>query len=202
LSGGATSFGGAIIDHGNFNWENNPNIAAYTSKFGNNAFIARLRKNIFRNTGGSMAPQTAKFMIQGLDILELRVEKSYQNCMLLGEYLNTHPRIMAVGYPGLVTDPSFALARKYFNGIPGTIMTFDLESKHACFEFMNRLKIIRRATNLNDNKSLIIHPWSTIYTEFSESERSKAGIRDTMMRFSAGIENTEDLIHDISNALS
>jgi O-acetylhomoserine (thiol)-lyase len=202
LSGGATSFGGAIIDHGNFNWEINPNVAVYTSKFGNNAFIARLRKNIFRNTGGSMAPQTAKFMIHGLDILELRVEKSYQNCMLLGEYLNTHPLIKAVGYPGLVTDPSFALARKYFNGIPGTIMTFDLETKQACFEFMNRLKIIRRATNLNDNKSLIIHPWSTIYTEFSESERSKAGIRDTMMRFSAGIENTEDLIHDISSALS
>jgi O-acetylhomoserine (thiol)-lyase len=202
LSGGATSFGGAIIDHGSYNWELNPNFSSYTEKFGNNAFIARLRKNIYRNTGGSMTPQTAKFMIHGLDILELRVEKCYQNCMLLGEYLKTHPRIRAVGYPGLVTDPSFPLAKKYFNGIPGTIMTFDLESKQACFEFMNRLKIIRRATNLNDNKSLIIHPWSTIYTEFHESEREKAGIRDTMMRFSAGIENTDDLIHDISSALS
>jgi O-acetylhomoserine (thiol)-lyase len=202
LSGGATSFGGAIIDHGSYNWESNPNFSAYIDKFGNNAFIAKLRKNIYRNTGGSMTPQTARYMIQGLDILELRVEKCYQNCMLIGEYLKTHPRIKAVRYPGLVNDSAFLLAKKYFNGIPGTIMSFDLESKQACFEFMNRLKIIRRATNLNDNKSLIIHPWSTIYAEFKESERELAGIRDTMMRFSAGIENTDDLIYDISSALS
>ncbi len=202
LSGGATSFGGAIIDHGNFNWEKNPNFSTYTGKYGNNAFIAKLRKNIYRNTGGSMTPQTARHMIQGLDILELRVEKCYQNCMLLGEYLKSHPLIKSVRYPGLVTDPAFLPAKKYFNGIPGTVMAFDLESKQACYNFMNRLKIIRRATNLNDNKSLIIHPWSTIYAEFNESERELSGIRDTMLRFSAGIENTDDLIYDISRALS
>ncbi|HSO87555.1 MAG TPA: PLP-dependent transferase, partial [Draconibacterium sp.] len=84
---------------------------------------------------------------------------------------------------------------------PGTIMTFDLESKAACFAFMNKLQIIRRATNLNDNKSLIIHPHSTIYAEFTEEERKNAGIRNTMMRLSVGIENVEDLIADIKQAL-
>jgi O-acetylhomoserine (thiol)-lyase len=201
LSGGGTSFGGAIIDHGNFDWELNSNLSKYTEKFGKNAFIAKLRKNIYRNTGGSMAPQTAKFMIHGLDILELRVEKCYQNCLMLGSFLKTHQKVKAVGYPGLKNDSNFKLAEKYFSGIPGTIMTFDLESKAACFAFMNRLKIIRRATNLNDNKTLIIHPYSTIYAEFPEEERREAGIRVTMMRLSVGIENVEDLIADLAQAL-
>jgi O-acetylhomoserine (thiol)-lyase len=202
ISGGATSFGGAIIDHGNYDWNLNSNFSKYTEKFGANAFMAKLRKNIYRNTGGSMAPQTAKFMIQGLDILELRVEKCYRNCLALGIFFKKHPKVKRVTYPGLTDDPGFSLAEKYFNGIPGTILSFDLESKAACFKFMNRLKIIRRATNLNDNKSLIIHPHSTIYAEFSEEERLEAGIRETMMRLSVGIENGEDLIADLEQALA
>lgn len=201
ISGGATSFGGAIIDHGNFDWKNNPNFEKYLEKFGENAFLAKLRKNIYRNTGGSMTPQTAKFQIQGLDILELRVDKCYQNCLVIGEFLQNHPKIKKVGYPGLESAAGFERAKKYFNGVPGTIMTFDLESKEACFQFMNKLEIIRRATNLNDNKSLIIHPHSTIYAEFSEEERAKAFIRNTMLRLSVGIENAEDLIEDINQAL-
>ena len=201
ISGGATSFGGAIIDHGNYDWKLNTNLSKYTEKFGKFAFIAKLRKNIYRNTGGSMAPQTAKFMIQGLDIIELRVEKCYQNCMALGAFFNSNQKIKRVNYPGLKSDLRFQLAEKYFKGVPGTIMTFDLESKAACFAFMNKLKIIRRATNLNDNKTLIIHPHSTIYAEFTEEERKNAGISDAMIRLSVGIENVEDLIADIELAL-
>lgn len=201
ISGGATSFGGAIIDHGNYDWKLNPNLNNYTDKFKQNAFIAKIRKNIYRNTGGSMAPQTARYQIQGLDILELRVEKCYENCIALAKFLKATPKVIKVGYPGLKSDPAYNLACKYFNGIPGTIMTFDLDSKAACYSFMNKLKIIRRATNLNDNKSLIIHPYSTIYAEFSEKERDKAGIRDTMLRLSVGIENVDDLIADIEQAL-
>jgi O-acetylhomoserine (thiol)-lyase len=201
ISGGATSFGGAIIDHGNYDWTLNSNFGKYTEKFGKNAFIAKLRKNIYRNTGGSMAPQTARFMIQGLDILEIRVEKCYQNCLALGAFFESNKKVKKVGYPGLPDDPGYSLAKKQFKGVPGTIMTFDLESKAACYVFMNKLQIIRRATNLNDNKSLIIHPFSTIYAEFTEEERKNAGIRDTMMRLSVGIENAEDLIADIEQAL-
>jgi len=201
ISGGATSFGGAIIDHGNYDWTLNPNLAVYTAKFQKNALVAKIRKNIFRNTGGSMAPQTAKFQIQGLDILELRVEKCFNNCLALGEYFEKQPAIKRIDYPGLQKDPRYDLANKYFNGIPGTIMSFDLESKAACFAFMNKLQIIRRATNLNDNKTLIIHPASTIYAEFSDAERASAGIRDTMMRLSVGIENVVDLIADIKQSL-
>ncbi len=202
ISGGATSFGGAIIDHGNFDWNHNSNFAQYVEKFGDKAFIAKLRKNIYRNTGGSMTPQTAKFQIQGLDVLELRVDKCYRNCLVIGEFLKNHPKVQQVGYPGLKSDTRFDLAKKYFSGIPGTIMTFDLESKKACFQFMNKLNIIKRATNLNDNKTLIIHPHSTIYAEFPEDERESAGIRDTMLRLSVGIENAEDLTEDIKMGLA
>ncbi|HPF51383.1 MAG TPA: aminotransferase class I/II-fold pyridoxal phosphate-dependent enzyme [Draconibacterium sp.] len=202
ISGGATSFGGAIADHGTYDWELNPNLAGYTEKFKKNALITKIKKNIFRNTGGSMAPQTAMLQIQGLDILELRVEKCYQNCMTLGDYLEANPKVKRLDYPGLKNDKRYGLARKYFSGIPGTIMSFDLESKEACFVFMNKLQIIRRATNLNDNKTLIIHPASTIYSEFTVQERKDANIRDTMMRLSVGIENIEDLIADIEQALN
>lgn len=202
ISGGATSFGGAIVDHGTYDWNNNPNLSAYTEKFKKNAFLVKIKKNIFRNTGGSMTPQTAMLQIQGLDLLELRVDKCYQNCMELGAYFESNKKVTGVDYPGLPNDPRHVLAKKYFNGVPGTIMSFDLESKEACFAFMNQLQIIRRATNLNDNKTLIIHPASTIYVEFSEEERKDANIRETMMRLSVGIENIEDLIADIEQALS
>jgi O-acetylhomoserine (thiol)-lyase len=202
ISGGATSFGGAIVDHGNYDWKLNPNLDAYVEKFRDNAFLAKIRKNIYRNTGGSMSPQTARFMIQGLDLLELRMEKCYSNCMALGDYFRSNPKIKAVDYPGLKGDRGYDKAVKYFGGVPGTILSFDLESKEATFVFMNKLQIIRRATNLSDNKTLIIHPSSTIYAEFSEAERAAAGIRDTMMRLSVGIENVEDLIADIEQALA
>ncbi|MFV0590626.1 MAG: PLP-dependent transferase [Draconibacterium sp.] len=201
ISGGATSFGGAIIDHGNFDWTSNPNLVNYTEKFGKNALVAKIRKNIYRNTGGSMSPQTAQYMSQGLDMLELRVDKCFQNCMALGSYLRSNPKVTIVDFPGLEGDPGFDAAQKYFGGVPGTVMSFDLESKEACYAFMNRLKVIRRATNLGDNKTLIIHPHSTIYAEFPEAERAAANIRDTMMRLSVGIENVQDLIADIEQAL-
>lgn len=202
LSGGGTCFGGIIVDYGNYKWENNPNFSEFYEKYKDKAFIAKLRKNIFRNTGGSISPQAALSLIHGIDILELRVDKCYKNCMEVCSFLVEHPQIKQVGYPGLASDHRFNLAKKYFMGVPGTIITFDLESKEACYYFMDRLKIIRRATNLNDNKSLIIHPHSTIYGEFPEEERQKAGIRDTMLRMSVGIENHEDLIQDIKQALN
>lgn len=201
ISGGGTSFGGAIIDHGTYSWDANPRTAAYFPKFGKNALIARLRKNIYRNTGGAMTAQTALMQIAGLDILDLRVSRCFGNCMGLGKFLQGHPRVTRVDYPALAGNPRNDLSNKYFRGIPGTIMTFDLSTEAECFSFMNRLKIIRRATNLNDNKSLIIHPWSTIYSEFTEGERREMGIRPTMVRLSVGIEEAEDLIDDMEAAL-
>jgi O-acetylhomoserine (thiol)-lyase len=202
ISGGATSFGGLIIENGLYDWNKNPNCATFAQKFGKDAFIARLRKNYYRNFGMPMTAHTANYMIAGLDILELRVERCYLNCMKLGEYFEQKPKVTRVDYPGLKGSEYYDLAVKQFSGMPGSVMTFDLESQEACFRFMNRLQIIRRATNLNDNKSLIIHPYSTIYNEFTENDRREMGIRPTMMRLSVGIEGAEDLIADMEQALS
>jgi O-acetylhomoserine (thiol)-lyase len=201
ISGGGTSFGGVILDHGNYDWSRNPNMKSFSKTFGKDAFIARLRKNYFRNTGGAMSAHTAHYQIMGLDILELRFERSYENCIKLGEFLAQHPRVKQVTYPGLKDSDGYKLAVKQFEGKPGTIVTFDLESEAACFKFMNHLHTIRRATNLNDNKSLIIHPWSTIYAEFTEEERLAMKIRPTAIRLSVGIEAAADLIEDIEMAL-
>ena len=201
ISGGATAVGGLIIDNGIYDWQKNPNCTAFSKKFGKDAFIARLRKNYYRNLGMPMTAHTANYMIAGLDILELRVERCYQNCLKLGEFFLQNPEVIRVDYPGLKDSPYYELAVSQFSGVPGTVMTFDLESQAECFLFMNRLKVIRRATNLNDNKSLIIRPYSTIYAEFSECERDALGIRPTMMRLSVGIEGAEDLIEDMDQAL-
>jgi len=201
ISGGATAVGGLIIDNGLYAWKQNPNCLDFSRKFGKDAFIARLRKNYYRNMGMPMTAHTANYMIAGLDILELRVERCYQNCMKLGEFFQQNPKVIRVDYPGLKDSAYYELAKKQFSGVPGTVMTFDLKSQEECFRFMNRLKIIRRATNLNDNKSLIIHPYSTIYAEFPENERLRMGIRPTMMRLSVGIEGAEDLIEDMEQAM-
>lgn len=201
ISGGATSFGGAILDYGTFDWSRNPAVAPYAVKFGRNAYLARLRKNIYRHMGGSMTAHTAMSQINGLDLLELRVSRCFENCLKIGALLVSHPEVIRVDYPGLPASPYHNAALKFFGGIPGTIMTFDLKSEKACFTFMNRLQTIRRATNLNDNKTLIIHPWSTIYSEFSENERISMSIRPTMLRLSVGIEDAADLIEDIRSSL-
>ncbi len=201
ISGGATSFGGVILDNGLYDWSKNPNLKSQVEKFGKDTFIARLRKNYFRNTGGAMTAHTAHYQILGLDILELRFNRCYENCMKLGDFFEQHSKVKEVTYPGLKSASDYILAAKQFQGKSGAIMTFDLESQEACFAFMNKLQVIRRATNLNDNKSLIIHPYSTIYTEFSEEQRAEMNICPTTMRLSVGIEAADDLIADIEQAL-
>jgi len=201
ISGGATAVGGLIIDNGIYDWNLNPNCKPSVSKFGKDTFTARLRKNYYRNIGMPMTAHSANYMNAGLDILELRVERCYQNCMKLGDYFKQNNQVTRYDYPGLKDSAYYQLALQQFKGIPGSIMSFDLVSQEECYRFMNKLKIIRRATNLNDNKSLIIHPYTTIYTEFPEDVRHSMGIRPTMMRLSVGIEGIEDLIDDIEQAL-
>lgn len=201
ISGGATAIGGVIIDNGTFNWSLNPNLAPFVEKLGKDTFYGRLKKNIFRNFGGCMTAHSAYFQILGLDILELRVNRCVDNCLQLATHLEEHPKIQSVNYPSLNSSRYFLHSLKYFGHKPGAILTFDLESEEACFTFMNKLQIIRRATNLNDNKTLIIHPYSTIYVEFTAEQRAELGIRPGMMRLSVGIEGVEDLIADIEQAL-
>lgn len=201
ISGGATSVGGIIVDTGNNDWSSLPVLGAFYEKKGEMALMAKLRKEIFRYFGPAMSPRTAQLQSMGLDILALRVERSFTNCLKLVQHLQDYPDVKNVSYPGMPGSEYYELSKSQFGGVPGTILTFDLASQEECFAFMNKLKVIRRATNMNDNKSLIIHPWSTIYFEYPEAKRLELGVRDTMLRLSAGIEDIDDLIGDIEQAL-
>jgi O-acetylhomoserine (thiol)-lyase len=202
VSGGGTSVGGLIIDHGTYDWSRNQRVAPLVEKHGKLAFQAKLRKEVYRNTGACLAPMNAFLQTLGLETLALRMDRAIDNTRKLSAWLEAHPRIQAVNYPGLVSSPFYEISRKQFGDRPGALLTFDLESAQAVDQVMNRLQFIRRATNFNDNKSLAIHPFQTIYAEFPPEKRLALGIRETMIRLSVGIEDYEDLQADLEQALA
>lgn len=184
LSGGATSIGGLIIDYGTH------------PGFGN-----RIRTEMLFNIGAYMTPQVAYMHTIGLETLDARYRLQAGNAAQLAQKLRTLPQIKKVNYIGLADNPFHQLAREQFGENGGAMITIDLESKEACFSFINSLRLIRRATNLFDNKTLAIHPASTIFGLFSEEQRRSMDVLDTTIRLSIGLEDVEDLFADIRQAL-
>lgn len=201
ISGGATTVGGLIIDHGTYAWKNNSHLEEIAKKVGPFALIAKLRKEVFRNIGACLSPHNAYLQSLGLETMALRADRSCQNTLKLAEYLEVHPNVKKVNYPGLKTSQYFEISSKYFPHLPGSILTFDLGTKAECFKFMNQLKMVRRSTNINDNKTLIIHPSSTIFAEFSEEQKVDMEVTSTLLRLSVGIEDFDDLKNDIKIGL-
>ena len=201
ISGGATSMGGIIIDHGTFDWNNIPKLSTYVKKFNKFTFIAKLRKEVFRNLGACLSAHNAYLQTLGLETFFMRINKSCHNAQVLAEWLEKQKLISRVNYPGLLSSTFHEISKMQFGTLHGALLTFDLSNKENCFRFMNNLKLIRRATNLNDNKTLIIHPASTIYCEYPPEIRQELGVSDTMIRMAVGIEEPEDLIEDISQSL-
>lgn len=197
ISGGATSVGGVIIDNGNFDWNSTPKLKENAKKFGKMAFAATLRTDIYRNTGACLSPHNAYLQSLGLETLSLRLDKMCSNSQKLAEFLERHEQVESVQYPGLPSSPYHETANKLFHGKCGGIVTFDLSSQEACFSFIDKLKLIRRATNINDNKTLILHPASTIFGEFGEEEKKVMGVGSTLLRLSVGIEDYEDILQDL-----
>lgn len=201
ISGGATGVGGVIIDNGRFGWKKSPKISPLTRQYGQYAFLAKLRREVFRNCGSCMAPHHAWMNTLGLETLALRIQQSCDNAIEIARFLAEQAKVKAVNYPGLPTSAYHAIASAQFKGCFGGLVTFELEDKEQCFRFIDSLEIIRNATNLNDNKSLIIHPASTIFGEYPVQERQDMGIAENMLRLSVGIEDREDLIMDIQKSL-
>lgn len=201
ISGGATSVGGVIIDHGLYDWKKNPKLCADAEKYGPFAFISRLRREVYRNIGACMSPHNGYLQSLGLETLALRVDAACANSFKLAEFLKGHPKVKQVNYPGLKGSLYYETARKQFASRPGAVLTFDLGSKDECFKFINRLKLVRRATNLQDNRTLVLHPGSTIFCEYSDGLKKEMGVRDTLIRLSVGIEDAGDLISDLEQAL-
>ncbi len=199
ISGGATSVGGAIVDLGTYNWENCPALSSY-HRYGPFAFLARLRMEVYRNFGSCLSPQSADLQTLGLETLALRVRASCENCLAIAQYLENRKEVTKVNYPGLENSPWFTNATNQYNGHYGGVLSFELASRDDGFAFINNLKLVRRATNINDNKTLIIHPQSTIFADCSDEECLDMEVSDKLIRLSVGIENIEDLLRDISQA--
>jgi O-acetylhomoserine (thiol)-lyase len=202
ISGGATSTGGLILDYGTFDWSRSKVLQSWHEKYGFEAFTARMKREIGRSMGCYMTPQVAYMQTLGLETLKLRFERQASTCLELANRLQTLPAILSVNYPGLNDNPFYEISTAQFGKYPGAMLTFDLASRAACFAFLNRLKVIRRATNLFDNRSLIIHPAGTIYGTFTAEQREKMNVREQTIRLSVGLEPVDDLFDDIRQALS
>lgn len=185
LSGGATSIGGLIIDYGTCP-----------------VFKERMHDEMLFNLGAYMTPHVAYMQTIGLETLNARYRVEAANTLNLAKKLRTLPQIKRVNYIGLEDNPFHELAVSQFGPTGGAMMTIELESKEACFKFINSLKLIRRATNLFDSKTLAIHPASTIFGPFNDEQRKAMDVLDTTIRISVGLEDVDDLFEDIRQALA
>ncbi|MFA5046454.1 MAG: PLP-dependent transferase [Paludibacter sp.] len=201
ISGGATSLGGLIVDYGNFDWMASPKLHVVAKEFGKTTFTVKLRKEIHRNLGAYMTPQVAYMQNLGLETLSLRYERATKTCKQLAEQVSGLKGIESVNYTALPGNKFFEISRAQFGDQPGAMFTFNLASREACFSFMNKLKVIRRATNLFDNKSLAIHPASTIFGGFTEAVRKEMNVSDKTIRISVGLEDVADLYADMVQAI-
>lgn len=201
ISGGATSLGGLIVDYGTFDWLSSPKLHVLAKDSGNMAFTVKLKKEIHRNLGAYMTPQVAYMQTLGLETMDLRYSKATKTCFELVTKLSELPQISSVNYNGLSANKFHSLAVSQFGATPGAMFTFNLASREACFAFLNKLKLIKRATNLFDNKSLAIHPASTIYGNFTAEMRKAMNVSDCTIRISVGLEDSADLFEDFVQAL-
>ncbi|MFA4842998.1 MAG: PLP-dependent transferase, partial [Candidatus Omnitrophota bacterium] len=170
-------------------------------KFGPFAFINRLRREVYRNIGCCMSPHNAYLQSLGLETLLLRIDAACENTRSIAEFLQKSRAVESVNYPGLKDSAYYRVAKVQFAGKPGALLTFDLASREKCFKFLNSLKLIRRATNLQDNRTLILHPASTIFCEYDDKLKKEMGVRETLIRLAVGIEDAKDLIADIEQGL-
>ncbi len=202
MSGGGTAIGGLIIDNGNFDWSKSPNLKEDSMKWGIDTLAKRIRSSVARNMGACLSPHSAYLHMLGLETLSLRMDKSSTNANKVAEYLNSHPSVSAVNYPGLLTSQYNLIAKKQFrNSLCGGLLSFELSPQCSVKKFMDSLNLVKRSSNFNDNKSLIIHPASTLFCEYSKDELLKMGIDEQLIRLSIGIEEFEDIIADLSQAL-
>ena len=184
ISGGATSLGGLIIDYG-------------TAK----GFADTIRNEMIFNFGAYMTPQVAYMQTLGLETLNARYRVQSGNARELAQRMTTLPRIKQVNYVGLKNNPYYTLSQRQFGKTAGAMVCIDLEDQDACFRFLDRLKLIHRATNLFDNRTLAIHPYSTIFGLFTPEEKKEMDVLDTTVRLSIGLEDVDDLFEDIKQAL-
>jgi O-acetylhomoserine (thiol)-lyase len=203
INGHGTAIGGAIIDTGNYDWKSGPfeDIRQLSKRVSQLAFLAHLRNVVYRDLGGCPAPMNSFLMLQGLETLAGRMVKHCENAEKLAQYLRDHPKVQWVGYPGLPDSEFRSRVVEFFDGHGGGLLTFGLGDKQRAFRFVDSLKLAKNLANLGDAKTLVIHPSSTIFHEFSVEQQKQMGVTEDMIRVSAGIEDFEDIRNDFEQAI-
>jgi O-acetylhomoserine (thiol)-lyase len=197
-NGGAV--GGLIVDTGNFDWRKSkhPELLDASQKVHRFAFLERIRRHALNNSGLNTSPMNAYFTILGLETLSLRYERISSNALQVAKFFQSEG--VAVAYPGLDQHPQHQLAVDLFTGF-GPLLTIDLGSKEAAFSFVSKLKIAQNMSNLGDNRTMVIHPASTIYSKHSDAQLAQAGVTDGLIRINIGLESTKDLMNEFKEAL-
>ncbi|MCK5097858.1 MAG: O-acetylhomoserine aminocarboxypropyltransferase/cysteine synthase, partial [Desulfobacteraceae bacterium] len=205
LSGHGAATGGIVIDGGNFPWENNKrflDFAPFIERKGELALLDKIWREHHINFGTTQAPFHSYLAMIGIDTLALRMERHMANAILVAKYLNSHRKVKWVNFSGLADHPDHETAKRVFaNKGFGAMIAFGLDNQDQCFTLIDNLEMIYHLANLGDCKTLIIHPWSSQYVSFEPDVKKGLLITPDLIRLSVGIENPDDIINDIDQAL-
>ncbi len=218
IGGHGTSMGGIVVDAGTFDWSDSsfrlfcePDPSYFGLRFGHDlgdlqtmAYILRLRLVGLRNLGACLSPDSAWQLLQGIETLALRMERHCENALAVARFLEEHDSVTWVRYPGLASDPSHALAKRYFlRGMGGSVVVFGIKDGAAGGEsFINSLKMFSHLANVGDVRSLAIHPASTTHSQLTAPQQVAAGVPPDLIRLSVGIEHIDDILEDLDQALT
>jgi len=220
IGGHGTSIGGVIVDGGNYNWGNGKfsqfiepsegyhglvfnSVFGIGGPFGNIQFIIRARVEGLRDFGPSQSPFNSFLLIQGLETLSLRVQRHVDNALELAKWLESHPQVDKVLYPGLESNPTHQRAKKYLKNGFGAVLSFEVKGgKEAAIKFVDNLKLISHLANVGDTKTLIIQPSATTHQQLNDAEQLAAGVKPSSLRVSVGIEHIDDIKADLEQAFA
>jgi len=218
IGGHGTTIGGVIVDGGNYNWGNGKfpqftqpsegyhglvfaDVFGVNGPFGNIQFIIRARVEGLRDFGSSQSPFNAWLLVQGLETLSLRVQRHVDNALELAKWLENHPQVEKVNYPGLSSSPYHALAKKYLKNGFGAVLSFEIKGdKENASQFIDSLKLVSHLANVGDAKTLIIQPAATTHQQLSDQEQLAAGVTPALLRIAVGIEHIDDIKADFEQA--
>ena len=213
VDGHAMSLGGVIIDSGKFDWAKSGKFdcltqpdpsyhgLSYTETFGKSAYIVKARVQLMRDLGSSISPMNAFLANVGLETLHLRMDRHSENALKVAQYLSRHPKVKSVTYPGLESDANYDKCRKYLGGKGSGVITFQLKSYEACVRFMDSLRLACIVVHVADARTGVLHPASSTHRQLTAEQLIESGISKETIRFSVGIENADDIIADVAQAL-
>lgn len=213
IGGHGTTIAGVIVDGGRFNWRNErfpefnePDDSYHGLSYADAspaAFATKCRVQLLRDIGASLSPQSAFHLLQGLETLHLRIERHNENAEKVANFLNEHPDVKWINYPGLAAHPSHQLAKKYFRHGAGSVITFGINGGRAAGrKVIDSVKLFSHVANVGDAKSLIIHPASTTHQQLSPEDLEKSGTPEELIRLSIGLEAIDDIIYDLDQAIA